>query len=231
MAVETHGTVRMRGDTGPGVAVRILADEGRLRITSGSELVGEWSIDDIGILVLNDGFAIKAEGEEFMLRATRDAELAEELRVAAAAPRLARKVAALHKVEDLPPSFYEPQEEEQDPETAGLMPIAYALAGVLVVLGGTLLQTMPRAGGGSELWGWFVIGGALMVMVALALALGAGWARLPAYMAIIGVIALFVIAASNAVTDAGYLTAYGFVAGGLVVGVAALFGGNLRESD
>ena len=131
MAVETHGTVRLRGDTGPGVAVRILADEGRLRITSGSELGGEWRVDEIGILALNPGFAIKVEGEEFMLRATRDAERAEELGVAAAAPRLARKVAALHKVEDLPPSFFKPPEEEQDAESAGLMPIAYALAGVL----------------------------------------------------------------------------------------------------
>lgn len=231
MAVETDGRVRMRGDTGPGVAVRVLAEGGRLRLTSGDEVVGDWSVGEIGISVLNEGFAIKAEGEEFLLRASLDAELAEELGVAAAAPRLARKVAALHNPEVELPSAPQDLPEGEASGGGGLVGIAYALSGVLVIMGGALLSSLPDAGGGGELWTAFVIGGTFMVAVALALSLGVRGARVLAYLTLAGVVALFVVVASSAVTDVAHLTAYGFVAGGLVVGVAVLFGGDLGSAD
>ncbi len=61
----------MRGESEPGLAVVVLVDEGRLRIISGADLVGEWDLDEIGIQALQEGFAIRAEGEEFVLKGNR----------------------------------------------------------------------------------------------------------------------------------------------------------------
>lgn len=238
MAVETDGTVRMRGDTGPGVSVIVLADEGRLRLLSGNELVGDWSIDDIGISALPDGFAIRAEGEEFILKATEDASLALELGVVAAAPRMARKVTALTN----------PEEPELSPEPAreprsNVVAIAFALGGVLVVLGGTFLRLAPTTGAasltadenivnsGAEFWLAFVVGGALMVAVAYIMSIGTRWAGIVSLLVLAGVIALFGFAISRGSNDASHLTAYGFIVGGLVVGVAVLFSDGLRDNE
>ena len=110
MGVETDGTVRIRGEEGSGIGVRVLADEGRLKLLSGTEVVRDWSIVDVGISALQDGFAIRAEGEEFVLKALDDADLAEELGLVAVSPRLPRKVAALHN-----PAEPEPPELVEDP--------------------------------------------------------------------------------------------------------------------
>jgi hypothetical protein len=59
MSVELDGSVRMRGDSGPGVRVRVIAADRRLRLVSGEETVGDWPAADIGVMGLQDGFAIK----------------------------------------------------------------------------------------------------------------------------------------------------------------------------
>ena len=84
----------MRGETTPGVEVEVLADGVRISLLHRDELIGDWEIGDIGIQSLHDGFAIRAEGEEFVLKTDDDAGLAREIGIVAASPRLARKVAA-----------------------------------------------------------------------------------------------------------------------------------------
>jgi len=240
MVVETDGTVRMRGDSGPGVAVRILADDGRLRLVSGNEMVGDWPINELGINTLQDGFAIRAEGEEFVLRAVDDASLAEEMGIVAASPRMARKVAALHNPEEpettpTPDALAEPR--------SNVVAIALALGGGLVLLGGTFLRIAPTPGAssqtieetagrsGAELWLAFVVGGLLMVAVAYAMSIGTTWARAVALLVMTGVVVLVGWVISRNAGDASHWTAYGFIAGGLVVGVGVLFSGGLQNSE
>lgn len=237
MAVELDGNVKMRGDTGPGVGVRVVAEDRRIRLVSGNELVGDWTLPEIGITALQDGFNIKAEGEEFILHTEDDVAFAEEIGVAAASPRLARRLAARHNPEE------RPSREEAPVISSNLAAIGFALAGALVVAGGTFLSNLgedpvapaslsQEAGAdGVEFWLAFIIGGILMIGVAYVMSIGARFARLAATVVLIAVIVTFGFAVSSAQANATQLTAYGFIAGGLVVGVAVLFSGSLRQPD
>ena len=236
MALETRGTVQMKGDVGPGVGVTVLLDESRLRLVSGGELIGEWELSELGVHALNDGFAVRAEGEEFVLKTEDDPALAEELGLQASTPRMARKVAASH-----PPEEREPEEEAAEPES-NVPAIVFALAGVLVLAGGFLInaESSPQANlassetgetGGGQFWLAFVLGGALMAGVAYILALGSRIARVLALVVLLAVVVFFALAAREAVLDANHLLAYGFIAGGIVVGVAVIFSGSLRGED
>ncbi len=234
MAVELDGNVRMRGDPGPGVGVRVVAQERRMRLVAGNELVGDWDISEIGITALQEGFSVKAEGEEFILRTEDDVSLAEEIGVAAASPRLARRLAARHNPEERPP----PAETPSTPSNLGA--IGIAVSGALLALGGTLLNAegvtssalADDAGGdGFEFWLAFIVGGVLMIGVAYVMSLGARLARIFAIALLVGVIVVFGFAVGDASADASELTAYGFVAGGIVVGVAVLFSGSAGRTD
>lgn len=226
----------MPGETGPGAHVRVYVDGEVLRVLAGEDVVGEWPVHQIGIHALNEGFEIRAEGEEFLLVTNDDAALAEEMGIVASSPRLARQVAARHKPEERPP----PHEPELIPSRVG--PIAFALAGALVLVGSTFLRTAnadiarTRArseiieGSGAEFWLAFMIGGVLMVAAAYILSIGAPWGRIAAIVVLAVVVVLFGVVVSDTATDDSHLTAYGFLAGGLAVGVAALFSGTLEES-
>lgn len=233
MAVELDGNVRMRGDTGPGVGVTVVADGGRLRLVSGNELVGDWMVSDIGIAALQEGFNIKAEGEDFVLRTADDAAFAEELGIVALSPRLARRVAARHnpEIEDLPEPLQIP---------SNLAAIGFAVAGALVVLGGTFLSITDRSAvafrggeeaGGLAFWLAFVIGGISMIAVAYVMSIGARGARVIAAVALVAVIIVFGFAVAGSEPGVTEITAYGFISGGLVVGVAVLVSGSLLQSD
>ena len=232
MPVETNGTVLMRGESGPGVPVRVRAEAGRLRIESGTGLVGDWSVHDIGLNVLDDGFVIKAEGEEFLLRADDDAGVAEELGVAAASPRMARKLAARHN-----PDRPLPVEEMVDdaPSTSNLHAIGLAIAGALVILGGLLLSQVPATGdfdAGAEMigimpfWMAFMLGGLLMVGFSYFLSIGRSWARPAALLVTALVVLCFGLLVNRGVPDVSTLMAYGLIAGGMVVGVSVLVAGD-----
>jgi hypothetical protein len=220
----------MRGDTGPGVRVQVVADGKRLRLVSGHELVGDWQISDIGIVVLQEGFNVKAEGEEFVLRTDDDVALAEEIGVAAASPRLARRLAARHNPEA------PPEPEEPTPIPSNLGAIGFALAGGLIVLGGSFLTLGNEASAGNEssqsdFWLVFVIGGVLMVAAGFVMSIGTRFARTVATVLLLAMIVAFGFLVSGSSAGATELTAYGFIAGGLVVGVAVLFSGSLGESE
>ncbi len=229
MAVELDGNVRMRGDTGPGVAVRILAEGGRLRLVAGNELVGDWQVSDIGISSLQEGFNIKAEGEEFILRTDDDVALAEELGVAAASPRLARRLAARHNPEE--------RELPADPPaiSSNLGAIGFAVAGALIVLGGTFLNLADpgaaAASGEFDFWVAFMVGGVLMIGVAYVMSIGSRLARVVAATVVIVMVLLFGLAVRGGEASVSRLTAFGFIAGGLVIGVAVLFSGSVGEPD
>lgn len=83
--------------------------------------------------------------------------------------------------------------------------------------------------GSLEFWLAFTIGGVLMIATAYILAIGARWGRLAAILSLVLVTVVFGLAVSDTPTDATHLTAYGFLAGGLVIGVTVLFGGFLED--
>ena len=231
MAVEKLGTVQMKSDGGPGVRVNVFVDDARLRLVSGNELIGEWDLDEVPVRVLNDGFSIKAEGGEFILRTNDDVAIAEQLGIATSTPRMARKVAASH-----PPEDRLIGSEEPESGSSNLPAIGYALAGALILAGGFFLNVDSSATSsplitGDRSWIGFVVGGALMVGVAYLIATDSILARIGAIVVLLGVIILFGFAAGGAAIDADDLLAYGFIAGGIVVGVAVIFGGGLLGGD
>lgn len=229
MAVDLNGNVRMRGDTGPGVGVRVLVEGGRLRLVSGNELVGDWRLAEVGFVGLQDGFNVRAEGEEFVLRTEDDVALAEEIGIAAASPRLARRLAARHNPEERSIVSEEPL------VSSNLAAIGFAIAGAMVAVGGVFLDV---AGEGpafpdpaTDSWLAFVIGGALMIAAAYVMSIGLRWARMIAALVLLGMIVVFGFAVGEAAPDTTHLTAFGFIAGGVVIGVAVLASGSLRQPD
>lgn len=235
MAVETRGTVHMRGEEGPPVVVDVRADGPHLRLEAGEEPIGEWDVAAIGIQSLNQGFAIRAEGEEFVLRTEDDAGIALEIGIATASPRLARKVAAAS-----PPEERVPEAEPETPRSS-VGAIVFALAGVLVLAGGFFLYDDPtmdpsqrtaEAGlqASGRYWLVFVIGGLLLGAVAVMLAARLRVARAAAVISLILVIVAFGLAATDSTPNSDFLLAYGFIAGGIVAGVAVLFSGSNAES-
>ncbi|HUG31799.1 MAG TPA: hypothetical protein VMM14_02810 [Acidimicrobiia bacterium] len=232
MAVELDGNVRMRGDTGPGVGVKVLVESERLRLVAGNELVGDWHVSTIGVTSLQEGFKIKAEGEEFTLRTQDDVAFAEELGVAAASPRLARRLAARHNPEHDDGAAYEPPTI-----SSNLAAIGFAVAGALVVLGSTFLNlgrpgvATAQEAGGSDFWIAFMVGGVLMIAVAYVMSIGTPVARAFAAAVLTGLVVLFGFAVRGVEPTVTRLTAFGFIAGGLVIGVAVLFSGSLRQPD
>jgi hypothetical protein len=227
----------MRGETTPGVEVEVLADGVRISLIHQDELIGDWQLRDIGIQSLHEGFAIRAEGEELVLKTEDDVGVARELGLASASPRLARKLAASQN-SDRP--------MVADPEPAKvrtyLGAIGFALAGVMIISGGFLLRadtalTADQAsigagiGAAGNFWSAFVLGGLLFFGVALAMALRATWARTAGIGIVAALVILFGLAAQSATPDADHLLAYGFIAGGVVVGIAIVFAGSFGEQD
>lgn len=233
MAIELTGTVTMSGENNPGVHVAVLFSDGVLRLTSGHELVGEWPIDDLGIHPLNEGYEIRAEGEEFILVTDDDAALADEMNIKTASPRLARQVAARHRPDE--PDLPDPEPPLIPPKVG---PIAFALSGALVLMGATILRTIETEASvsrgrtevvdGLEFWLGFMLGGAMMVAAAYLLARRTGAAPGIALVVLALVAVLFGLAVSDTPFDQGHVTGYGFIAGGIAVGVAVVFSGSLE---
>jgi hypothetical protein len=203
---------------------------------SGVEELGEWDVGSIGIQSLNAGFAVRAEGEEFVLKTDDDVGIAQEIGIATASPRLARSMAASNNPKEPPP----PPPTERAKSSLGA--IVFALGGVLVLSGGFFLREDPTLSPasrttveglqvGGRFWFAFVLGGLLMVGVAFVLAVGTRWARAAAVLTLLGLIVVFGLAAQSATPEADFLLAYGFIAGGVVVGVAVLFSGSFADSD
>jgi hypothetical protein len=235
LAVETRGIVLMRGERGPGTKVDVLAGDSRLSLISRSELIGEWEIGSFGIKALDEGFAIWAEGEEFVLKTENDVGLAREMGLQTASPRMARRVAASRRPKDMP--WPDPVPETPRSYVAA---ISIALGGVLVLVGSLLLRTDPAVtdrsveaglGVAGNFWSAFGAGGLLMVVAALALAVRARVARALAVLSVVALVVVFGNAAQNSTPESDFLIAYGFIAGGVVIGVAVLFGGLLGEND
>lgn len=90
-----EGTLRMPGDDGPPLSVHIDLTDERFRMIAGESELGDWSLSEIRVNALPDGFHVRAEGEEILLEVTDDAEFAVELGLRSAPPHLRRRMSAL----------------------------------------------------------------------------------------------------------------------------------------
>jgi len=75
-------------------AIRVVIDltGERLRLRSGDAEIANWSLDEIRVNALSDGFHVKAEGEEIILVLAQDAEFAVALGLGSAPVDLARRM-------------------------------------------------------------------------------------------------------------------------------------------
>lgn len=84
----------LRTVTDRNVAIRVTIDltDERLRLVNGDSEIANWSLDEIRVNAMSDGFHIKAEGEEVILDLTEDAEFAVALGLGSAPVDLARRM-------------------------------------------------------------------------------------------------------------------------------------------
>lgn len=87
--------LRISGEDEPPLGVEIDLTDDRLAVRAGEVQVGDWSRDEIRIAALQDGFHLRAEGEEIILDVTDDARFALDLGLRNAHPGLRRRMAAL----------------------------------------------------------------------------------------------------------------------------------------
>ncbi len=225
MRIETTGRVKMRGEPGRGTPVSVTLDGDRLII----DLIGDWDQSELGITSLNEGFAIRAEGEEIVLVTDDDAALAEGLGMSALNPRLARRIAASHPPEERPLEIE--VVEPEAPSFRYLPAIGLAVSGALMILGGFMLESLDPTGlspgaidAAAGYWFSFTVGGVLMIALAFGLSIGWSWAKWVSVGVMAVMIAFLVNAGQEASFEGGQLVAYGLVAAGIVVGVSIAFG-------
>jgi hypothetical protein len=89
-----NGEVKLLDETGHGVPVTIDLTDGKLTIGTDSAEIGSWSLDEIRILAQEDGFHLRAEGDEVVVVTDDDAGFAIELGMRSAPPLLRRQMAA-----------------------------------------------------------------------------------------------------------------------------------------
>lgn len=94
-----EGRLRVEGDAGPELGVAIDLDGERIRVKAGDVEIADWSLDEIRVAALIDGFHVRAEGEEVVLEVDDDGRFAIDLGLRTAHPALRRKMAALLREE------------------------------------------------------------------------------------------------------------------------------------
>lgn len=86
------GVLRTRTERDTAIRVVIDLTDERLRLRSGENEIADWSLSDIRINAQDDGFHIRAEGEEIILDLRDDAEFAVALGLHSAPVGLARRM-------------------------------------------------------------------------------------------------------------------------------------------
>ena len=235
MSLDTRGTLQLTGETGPELPVRVQIDDDWLKLTTAEETVGHWPLADIGIRDRRKGFSIRAEGEEILLTVDDEVGFAGAVGLAAATPRVARKLAAASNPEE---RELEVWEDDDTQSRTNVMALAFALGGAMVLLGGNFLRAsttteLSRSAASEQTWFWiaFVFGGLLMVAVAYLMTWQKRWVSLVALLVVAGLVGVFGYMVSEGGLDGSQSAAYAFIAGGIVVGVSVLFSGSLRTSD
>lgn len=96
MRTQFTGSVKMAGESADAINVRVHLDDEKIVVSSSDgATIGEWPLGAVGIASRQDGFHLRIEGEEMVLRTEDDARFALELGLATPNNRLARQMARL----------------------------------------------------------------------------------------------------------------------------------------
>ncbi|MFP5332283.1 MAG: hypothetical protein ACLGHX_08000 [Acidimicrobiia bacterium] len=87
----------MTAPDSPVLQVLVDLTEERMILHTGSEVLGDWSLDELLIRGEDDGFHIRVEGEEAVVHTNDDPGMALELGLRSASPRLRRLMAARNR--------------------------------------------------------------------------------------------------------------------------------------
>ncbi len=86
-------TLRMYGDAGPPLNVVVQITDAHLHLRTGQSEVADWPLSEIRVTALEDGFHVRAEGEDVVLEVADDARFAVELGLRNAHPALRKRMA------------------------------------------------------------------------------------------------------------------------------------------
>jgi hypothetical protein len=165
VATELSGTVRVIGDSDATASVVVSLEDEVLALNGASGEIGHWPLKSVGINSRSDGFHLKVEGEELVLRTSDDARFALAVGLqASSSPRLTRAMAHARDVESAPEPVEEPA--PQPVEGPSLMGWFIVAASGLV-----LIAALVAYGSDGELLGFIPVWSA---MLATALVLAAG---------------------------------------------------------
>ncbi|MFO7292714.1 MAG: hypothetical protein FWJ92_09020 [Actinomycetes bacterium] len=90
-----EGKLRVQGEQDPPISVEIDLDGERMRIQAGEVEIGDWSLEELRISAMLDGFHVRVAGEEMILDVEDDGRFALDLGLKTAPPPLRRRMAAL----------------------------------------------------------------------------------------------------------------------------------------
>lgn len=91
------GSMRMTTPESPVLEVLVDLTEERMLLHTDSDVLGDWSLDELLIRGEDDGFHVRVEGEEAIIHTNDDAGLALELGLRSASPRLRRQMATRNR--------------------------------------------------------------------------------------------------------------------------------------
>jgi hypothetical protein len=95
-----EGLLRVEGEDEPPIGVMVDLTDGRMRVSAGDIEVADWSLDEVRISALLDGFHVRAEGDEVVLEIEDEGHFALDLGLKSGHPALRRKMAALMRDDD-----------------------------------------------------------------------------------------------------------------------------------
>ncbi|HVR32208.1 MAG TPA: hypothetical protein VMS74_05805 [Acidimicrobiia bacterium] len=91
------GSLRMASPDSPVLQVLVDLNHERMLLHTETTVLGDWSIRNLLIRGEDDGFHIRVEGEEAIIRTNDDPGMALELGLRAASPRLRRQMATRNR--------------------------------------------------------------------------------------------------------------------------------------
>ena len=94
-----EGSLKLPGEVGPGLRVVIDLSDDVISLRAGAGDIGSWRREQVRINALDDGFHLRAEGEEVILDVTDDARFALACGLTAGPPLLRRKMSAILRQE------------------------------------------------------------------------------------------------------------------------------------
>lgn len=94
------GLLKLLGETGPGLSVRIDLTDDIIAVRSVAGDIGRWPRSQVRITALEDGFHLRVEGEEVILDVSDDARFALACGLTAGPPLLRRRMSAILRQHD-----------------------------------------------------------------------------------------------------------------------------------